>query len=164
MVIMQAVIMRIVHIGLWLALGAWPLMGWAAGPDAWLVLSGDEPERVLACLPLEAGTPFYLEFVNSIYLAPVRETFLYQAGEGLFVIRVDSPSTAVFEYYGLIPEKPGTARLRRSLGEIRLRSMDYRNHRLTVGDKSLALKGVVADGERLIIRAQSSTSCGPCPY
>jgi hypothetical protein len=40
--------------------------------------------------------------------------------------------------------------------------MDYRNHRLTVGDKNLALKGVVADGERLIIRAQSSTSCGPC--
>ena len=161
---MQAVIMRTVHIGLCLALVVWPLMGWPAGPDDWLVLSGEEPESVLACLPLPAGTPFYLEFVNSIYLAPVRETFVYQAGEGLFVIQVDSPSTAVFEYYGLIPEKPGTARLRRSLGEIRLRSMDYRNHRLTVGDKSLALKGVVADGEMLIIRVQPGASGGPCPY
>ena len=160
---MQAVIMRTVPIGLCLALVAWPLTGWAAGPAAWLVLSGDEPERVLACLPLEAGTPFDLEFVNSIYLAPVRETFVYQVREGLFVIRVESPSAAVFEYYGLTPEKPGTARLRRRLGEIRLRSMDYRNHRLTVGDKSLALKGIVHDGEMLIIRVQPDASGGPCP-
>lgn len=156
--------MRTVPIGLWLALVVWPSTGWAAGPDAWLVLSGDEPERVLACLPLGAGTPFYLEFVNSLYRVPVRETFVYQAGEGLFIIRVESPSAAVFEYYGLIAEKPGTARLRRSLDEIRLRSMDYRNHRLTVGDKKLALKGVVADGQMLIIRVQPGASGGPCPY
>ena len=161
---MRAVIMRTLHVGLWMALVAWPSTGWAAGPDAWLVLSGDEPERVLACLPLGAGAPFYLEFVNSLYLVPVRESFVYQAGEGLFVIRVESPSVAVFEYYGLIPEKPGTARLRRSLAEIRLRSMDYRNHRLTVGDKRLALKGVVADGQMLIIRVQPGASGGPCPY
>ena len=161
---MWAVIMRTVHIGLWLALVACPLMGWAAGPDACLVLSGEEPERVLACLPLGAGTPFYLEFVNSLYLVPVRETFVYRAGEGFFVIQVESPSAAVFEYYGLTPEKPGSARLRRSLGEIRLRSMDYRNHRLTVGDKRLALKGVVADGQMLIIRVQPGASGGPCSY
>ena len=160
---MQAVIVRIVRIGLWLILAAWPVTGWAAGPDAWLVLSGEEPERVLACLPLPAGTPFYLEFVNSIYLAPVRETFVYQPGEGLFVIQVDSPSAAVFEYYGLTPEQTGTARLRRHLGEIRLRSMDYGNHRLTVGDKGLALKGVVADGQMLIIRVQPGASGEPCP-
>lgn len=161
---MQAVIVRTVHIGLWLALVAWPLTGRAAGPEAWLVLSGGEPEGVLACLPLEAGTPFHLEFVNSLYGVPVRETFVYQAGEGLFVIQVESPSAAVFEYYGLIFEKPGTARLRRSLGEIRLRSIDYRNHRLTAGDKNLALKGVVPDGEIVIVRVQPGASGGSCPY
>jgi hypothetical protein len=160
---MQAVIMRTVYIGLCLALAVWPLTGRAAGPEAWLVLSGEEPERVLVCLPLPAGIPFHLEFINSIYLAPVRETFVYQAGEGLFVIQVESPSAAVFEYYGLTPEKPGTARLRRRLGEIRLRSMDYRNHRLTVGDSKLALKGIVADGHLLVIRVQPGASGGPCP-
>jgi hypothetical protein len=158
---MQGGIMRIVRIVFWLALVAWPMTGWAAGPGAWLVLSSDEPGKVLSCLPMEAGVPFYLEFVNSIYGAPVRETFVYRPAEGLFVIKVESPSAAVFEYYGLIPEKSGAALLRRRLDEIRLLSHDYESHRLTVGDVSLRLKGFVADGRTLIIRVRTSETCQP---
>jgi hypothetical protein len=158
---MQGGFMRIVRIVFWLMLLAWPMTAWPGGPSAWLVFSSDEPERILACLPLEAGAPFYLEFVNSLYLAPVRETFVYQPAEGLFLIKVESPSPAVFEYYGLIPEKSGPALLRRRLDEIRLLSHDYKNHHLTVGDVSLHLKGFVADGRPLIIRVRTGGGCRP---
>jgi len=134
-----------------------------AWPAAYVVLSGGEPERVLACLPLEKGTPFYLEFINSIYLAPVREIFEYEPSEGICLVKVESPSAGVFEYYGLVPDRPGTAILRRPVGEFRLRSHDYEHHRLVVGEKSLRLKGLVPDGEPLLVRVRSvrTEGCNP---
>ena len=138
-----------------LAVVAWVLMAQAAWPGTYLALSGGEPERVLACLPLEAGTQFHLEFVNSIYLAPVRETFVYVPAEGICLVKVESPSAGVFEYYGLEPDGSGIARLHRPVGEIRLRSHDYENHRLTAGEKSIRLKGLVPDGEPLRVSVRT---------
>jgi hypothetical protein len=132
----------------------------AASPATQLVISAGEPERTLVCLPLEQGARFHLDFVNSIYLAPVRETFVYEPTEGICIIMVESPSAGVFEYYGLIPDKPGIAYLRRPVGAIRIRSHDYENHRLTVGDKSIPFKGLVEDGEPLMIKVRTGARCG----
>ena len=153
--------MRIVRIGFWLAWMTWAMAAHASGPEAKVILTSGEEKKVLACLPLEAGHSIRLEFINSIYLAPVRETFLYQPGEGLVLVEVDSPSAGVFEYYGLPFEKSGTVIMRRNVGqEIRLLSSDYQNHRLIVGERSLPLKGLVADGEPLIVRVQRGGRCG----
>jgi hypothetical protein len=130
-----------------------------AGPC--LVLSGEDPVRLLMSLPVEEGGVFSLEFVNSIYLAPVRETFVYESKSGISVIRVESPHAGVFEYYGILPDGPDFAVLRRNVAEIRIRSHDYGHHRLTLGDRSLRFKGLVADGESLIIRVLRDGSCGP---
>jgi hypothetical protein len=127
-----------------------------AWPCTYLTVSGGEPERVLGCLPLEKGVLFHLEFMNSIYLAPVRETFVYEPSEGICLVKVESPSAGVFEYYRLIPDGPGTALLHRPVGEFRLRSHDYEHHRLTVGEKSLRLKGLVPDGEPLVVRVRTT--------
>jgi hypothetical protein len=143
---------RLVCIGLWLfLLHAGPVTA-DPGTDAWLVLATEGPEKVVACLPLQSGEPFHLEYINSIYLQPVRESFVYERGEGLFIIRVETPSVGVFEYLGLIPDEPGKTRLRRKLGDIRLLSSDYRTHRLTVSGRELRLKGLGPDGLPLILR------------
>jgi len=154
--------MRALRITIFLTAGAL-VPAAAAWPATYVVLSGGEPERVLACLPLEKGTPFYLEFINSIYLAPVREIFEYEPSDGICLVKVESPSAGVFEYYGLVPDRPGTAILRRPVGEFRLRSHDYEHHRLVVGEKSLRLKGLVPDGEPLLVRVRSvrTEGCNP---
>ncbi len=149
--------MKTVCVCLSLVLMAWALT--ARATAAWIVLSSDRPERVVACLPLQPGVPFHLEFINSIYRAPVRETFVYEPGEGLFVIRIESPSAGVFEYYGLIPEKSGVSRMKRKLDEIRILTSDYENHRLTVGKTTLRLKGLVADGEPIVLRIKEGKGC-----
>jgi len=153
--------LRRVRVEPWLVLLAWTLMAQTTGLAACLVVSGDEPARVLISVHLESETPFSLDFINSIYRAPVRETFVYQSGEGLFVIKVESPSAGVFEYYGLVPDGSGIAEIRRRLGDIRLLSHNYQNHRLTVGDKTFHLKGLVADGQPLLIGVRGDRWCEP---
>jgi hypothetical protein len=142
-----------------LAVVVWVLMAGAAWPGTYLAVSGGQPERVLACLPLETEPPFHLEFINSMYLAPVRETFVYVPAEGMCLVKVESPSAGVFEYYGLEPDGSGIARLHRPVREIRLRSHDYENHRLSAGEKSLRLKGLVPDGEPLLVSVRTGASC-----
>ena len=149
---------RILWIAILLAAVASVLTPGASWSGTYLTLTGGEPERVLACLPLEKGTPFYLEFINSIYVAPVRETFVYEPFEGICLVKVESPSAGVFEYYGLIPDRPGTALLHRPVGEFKLRTHDYEYHRLVVGEKSLRLKGLVPDGEPLFVRVRAGDS------
>jgi hypothetical protein len=129
------------------------------GPAASLVLLDGKQGRVLTCLPLEPGEPFSLEFINSIYLAPVKETLVYEPAEGIMIVKVESPSAGVFEYYGLEPDGSGQATLRRPVGDIRLRTMDYVHHRLTVGERRLDLKGLVPDGEPLVVKVLAS-DCG----
>ena len=137
--------------------------GRAAAPAPQVVVWAGEPERPVACLPLDQGNRFHLEFINSIYLAPVRETFEYVSGEGVYVVMVESPSAGVFEYYGLEPDKPGVAFLRRPVGEMRIRSHDYRNHRLTAGETTIFFKGLIKDGEAFTIRVGTEAVCGSWP-
>ena len=133
----------------------------AAGPvSIQLVLLSDEPARVLACVPLEPEMPFYLEFINSIYLAPVRETLVYREEDGVSIIRVESPSAGVFEYYGLEPDSSGSAEMNRRVGQIKIRSNNYENHRLTVGGKTIELKKMVDGGQPVIVEVRPGDACG----
>lgn len=141
---------------------AFLLLAGTARPAAYVTVSGGEPERVLACLPLEPRTAFHLEFINSIYGALVRETFEYEPVHGVSLVKVESPSAGVFEYYGLEPDGSGTAKLHRPAGEIRLRSHDYEHHRLTAGENSIRLKGLVPDGEPLSVSVRSFPDAGTC--
>jgi hypothetical protein len=152
--------MRFLCILVCLAATIFATAGQAASPKVQVVVWAGEPERPLVCLSLEQGARFHLDFVNSIYLAPVRETFVYEPAEGIFIVMVESPSAGVFEYYGLVPDEPGVAHLRRPVGEIRIRSHDYENHRLTVGDRSVSFKGLVKDGEPLTIKVGAGMPCG----
>lgn len=133
----------------------------AATGTSLVVLNG-ESGKPLACMPIEAGVPFYFDFVNSIYLAPVRETLVYRETEGVSVIRVESPSAGVFEYYGLEPDSTGVAVMHRSVGNIRVRSSSYENHRLTVGGKVLRIKEIAEGGQPILIEVRErSGGCNP---
>ena len=138
------------------------LLAGAAWSNTYVTVSGGEPAKVLACLPLGSLTTFHLEFINSIYGALVRETLEYEPVHGISLVKVESPSAGVFEYYGLEPDGPGAARLNRPVGEIRLKSHDYEHHRLTVGDKSIRLKGLVPDGEPLLVSVRSFPDVWSC--
>jgi len=120
-----------------------------------LVFLSEEPERVLACISIETGSPIHLEFINSIYLAPVRETLVYTEADGITIVRVESPSAGVFEYYGLEPDSSGSAELHRKVGRIRIRSSSYENHRLTAGGRTIRLKEIAGGGEPVIVEVRS---------
>lgn len=115
-------------------------------------------------LPVERGRPFTLEFVNSIYQAPVRETLVYEPSEGITIVMVESPSDGVFEYYGLEPDGTGTARMRRRVGDIRLRSHDYKDHRVRALGRTLHLDGLVANGDPITVRIRDGKGCGELPF
>jgi hypothetical protein len=134
--------------------------GCAGKQKACLEVFGEEPETVLVRLPIEPGAPFTLEFINSIYLAPVRETLVYNPSEGTSIVMVESPSDGVFEYYGIEPDGTGRARMNRRVGDIKLRSHDYGNHRITVGGQMLKLNGLVPNGEPIFMRIRVSAECG----
>lgn len=137
------------------------VIGGCAGKQvACLEVFGEGPETVLARLPTEPGAPFTLEFINSIYLAPVRETLVFDPSEGASIILVESPSDGVFEYYGLEPDGTGRIRMNRRVGEIKLRSHDYGNHRITVGGQVIRLNGIVPNGEPIFVRIKVREECG----
>lgn len=124
-----------------------------------LVLSAGEPAKVTARLPLESSGRFSLESINSIYNAPVKETLAYEPSGDIYVVMVESPSEDVFRYYGLEPGPGGRALLHRKVGEVRLRSSDYANHRIAAGNRSLVLKGIVQDEEPVSLGVHSGRIC-----
>ncbi|HVN24720.1 MAG TPA: hypothetical protein VMT71_12170 [Syntrophorhabdales bacterium] len=134
-------------------------LAWCLATPAWaatyLEVARLESGELTARLPLEQGSTFYLEFINSIYLAPVRETFMYKPPDGICLIKVESPSAGVFEYYRLISDGQGTALLYRPVGEFILHSHDYEHHTLAVGERSIRLKGLVPDGEPVVVRVRT---------
>ncbi|MCE5263632.1 MAG: hypothetical protein LLG97_08880 [Deltaproteobacteria bacterium] len=136
---------------------------WVVGiaAAACLEISGGDADKALVSVPVEDGAVIRLDFINSIYLASVRETLLYESGKGLSIIRVESPSPGVFEYYRLEPDSPGSATLYRHVGAIRLRSHDYENHTLTVGPNVIRLKGLAADGDPLTVEVKDCAVCKP---
>lgn len=133
--------------------------GCASKQGVCLDLLSERSDRVLARFSLRPGEPFTLEFINSIYLAPVRETLVYDPSEGISIVMVESPSGGVFEYYGLEPDGTGIALMHRRVGDIKLRSHDYANHRVTVGDKKVQLNRLVPNGEPIIVRVRVSPEC-----
>jgi hypothetical protein len=139
-----------------LVAAAWVPAAADASSAVCLVISQDDPRKEIKRLPVEPGVEFHLEFINSIYRAPVRETMVYEPGQGIALTKVESPSAGVFEYYGLTTGKgqngSGVLPIRRVVGEIRLRSHNYEHHRLVVGGRIVRLKGLVRDGEPLIIK------------
>lgn len=128
----------------------------AAGQDAVLQVWGLEPARLLLEVDLPNGERFCLGHVNSIYEAPVRECFQAGAGGGIHLVEVESPSPAVFEYYGMEPPATGRATLRRPLGEFQVRSHDYSRHHLAVGDWTLRLDQLAQPGQALVFKVTST--------
>lgn len=108
------------------------------------------------CMPIREGCRFHFDFVNSIYLMHVRETFLFDRHDGFILAGIESPSPGVFEYYGLPTDGTGKAEMRRRVGHhVRLRSRDYRNHRITVDGTFFTLGTMFRGGETVIIQAGS---------
>jgi len=143
-----------------ICLGFLPLMLLTAtATAACLVVSAGDGGRPLVSLPVEDGCIVRLDFINSIYLAPVRETFLHETGRGLSIIRVESPSAGVFEYYRIETGGP-LAELYRNVGSIRLKSHDYKNHTVTVGERVLRLEDFAAGGDPLTISVLDG-GCAP---
>jgi hypothetical protein len=54
--------------------------------------------RALARLPVDGDAPLQLRYVHSIYRQPATEEFAVRT-DGLYLIRLASPSIAVLEYY-----------------------------------------------------------------
>jgi hypothetical protein len=137
-----------------------PLLG---GCTIWhtscLVLSDGESGRVMARLPFNPQQPIILESINSIYHAPVRETLMLEPRGNLYIVMVESPSQDVFRYYGLEPDLTGKVMLHRKVEKVRLRSSDYSNHRITAGNRTLHLKGVVPDGESILLDVAFHSDC-----
>lgn len=121
------------------------------------MFSGGESGKVMARLPVHPYEPITLEFINSIYRAPVRETLIFEPPENLYVVTVESPSQDVFRYYGLEPDPAGKVTLHRKVEKVRLRSSDYSNHRIKAGNLALNLKEVVSDGESVIFDVKDCT-------
>jgi hypothetical protein len=115
------------------------------------VLLDEDSGRVMARLPVSPQEPIIFEFINSIYLAPVRETLILEPPNNLYIVMVESPSEDVFRYYGLESDSTGKAMLRMKVENVRLRSSDYSNHRIKAGKYTLYLKEIVQDGESVLL-------------
>jgi hypothetical protein len=137
-----------------------PLLG---GCTVWhtscLVLLDGESGKVIARLPFNPQEPITLEFINSIYHAPVRETLILEPPGNLYIVKVESPSQDVFRYYALEPDSTGKVMLHRKVEKVRLRSYDYSTHRITAGNRTLHLKGVVPDGESILLDVAFQPDC-----
>jgi len=124
-----------------------------------LVLSDGESGRVMARLPFNPQEPITLESINSIYHAHVQETLMFEPPGYLYIVMVESPSQDVFRYYGLEPDPSGKVMLRRKVEKVRLRSSDYSNHHITAGNHTLHLKGLVPDGESILLDVTFHSDC-----
>lgn len=108
-----------------------------------------EPPRLAFSQELQAGQAIQLEHRNSIYDAPVRETYVLGDGGRLIQVELMSPSAGVFEYYGFDPPPAGRVALEREVSVIRLRSTSYEHHRLRLGGRTIQLKDLAQPGQVL---------------
>ena len=137
-------------------LALWVMPGMAGA--LWICVEAEDSARVVASLRIEPEGTFSLRFINSIYLAPVKETYRYVPSEGIVAVLVESPSAGVFEYYGLVPDGSGASAVYTRASEIRVRSSDYHHHRLSTGGEEISLNGLVPGGEPLVIRVKETCS------
>ncbi len=132
----------------WLCLAlalSWGAPAWAAS----LGLYGGDATRPALCLELAPGQAFQLEHINSIYDAPVRETYVLGPRGRLIQVELASPSAGVFEYYGFDPPPAGKVALHQEVGVIRLLSMNYQHHLLRLGGRTIRLEGLALPGQVL---------------
>lgn len=132
----------------WLLLALASCWGAPASAASLGLYSGDAARPALS-LELAPGQVFQLEHRNSIYDAPVCETYVLDARERLIQVELASPSAGVFEYYGFDPPPTGKVALHQAVGGIRLRSMNYRHHLLRLGGRTIRLEGLAQPGQGL---------------
>ena len=125
------------------------VLGACPAPAASLRLFAGDAARPSLCLELETGQAFQLEHRNSIYDAPVRETYVLGERGRLIQVELASPSAGVFEYYGFDPPPAGKVALHQEVSVIRLRSMSYQNHLLRLGGRTIRLEGLAQPGQGL---------------
>lgn len=125
------------------------LLGSAPASAASLVLYGGDSARPALRLELAPGQAFQLEHNNSIYDAPVRETYVLGPRGRLIQVELASPSAGVFEYYGFDPPPQGKVALHQEVGGIRLLSMNYQHHLLRLGGRTIRLEGLTQPGSIL---------------
>jgi len=113
----------------------------------------------MARLRVNPQEPITIESINSIYQAPVQETLMFEPPGNLYIVMVESPSQDVFRYYGLEPDSTGKVILHRKVEKVRLRSSDYSNHRITAGNRTLHLKGLVPDAESILLDVTFHSDC-----
>jgi Domain of unknown function (DUF1850) len=71
----------------------------AGAPAGTAVAVADETGgRPLALLPVDGDAPLQLRYVHSVYRRPATEEFAVRP-DGLYLVRLASPSAAVLEYY-----------------------------------------------------------------
>ncbi|MCA1987537.1 MAG: hypothetical protein LDL07_00105 [Desulfarculus sp.] len=114
-----------------------------------LHLWAGEPARAVLTLKSEPAQTFQLEHRNSIYDAPVRETYRLGPAGRLVQVELESPSAGVFEYYGFDPPQTGKVSLDREVSVIRLRSTSYQDHLLRVGGRTIRLQDLAQPGQVL---------------
>ena len=131
----------------------------AAMPAPHIVVLAGNSEALLVKLPLGESCGFRLEFMNSIYNAPVKET-LTAGPDGMITVSViESSSAGVFEYYGLQTDGTGRAVIRRTFQELRILSHDYGRHRIGSDLVTIDLKDFAVNGSPVVIRVGDPGEC-----
>lgn len=132
-----------------------------AQATACIELEAGNPVKTVAAIPVNAGAVVRLEYINSLYRAPVRETLVYDEKDGISIIMVESPSAGVLEYNGLEADGTGRSLMRRVVGDFTLRSHDYADHRIMINDRVVSLKGLIRGGEPLVVKVSNTGECPP---
>lgn len=100
---------------------------------------------------------FAVTYHHSMYDQPVTEEFAIEGG-GLTLRRLESPSAAVLEYFGVTA--PGSAHaLDRPLPEIVMRVAMGAAQVLHIDGATLSLREFGGPGDRILIRAAASHDC-----
>lgn len=100
---------------------------------------------------------FTVTYQHSMYDQPVSEEFVVRDGT-IELHRLESPSAAVLEYFGVTA--PGATHVRtRRLGEIVMRVATGAPQRLQAGAAAHSLSEFGQPGDRIVIRAATGTQC-----
>jgi hypothetical protein len=100
---------------------------------------------------------FSVTYHHSMYDQPVKEEFVVRDGV-IELRRLESPSAAVLEYFGVTA--PGAAHARATrIGQLVMRVATGEPQRLQLGDRSLSLREFGRPGDRLVIRAATGPQC-----
>ncbi|MEW6187488.1 MAG: hypothetical protein AB1585_17290 [Thermodesulfobacteriota bacterium] len=103
--------------------------------------------------PLAVSEPIILMHRNSIYGVTVRETLQLKENGALWLVRIQSPSPAVLEYYGLEAATADWIDLCRRIGSLQVLVTSAGEFRLEFTNEAFPLSQRVAEGSRIEIRA-----------